>query len=70
MRKLRETRRQPGPIVGQALYPVSEFMQRMGWSESAYRAARQKGLKVHRVGKYAYVHGQHAIEFVTESKAE
>ena len=67
MRKLRESRRQPGPIVGQCLYPVAEFRQRMGWSESAYRAARLKGLKVHRVGKYAYVYGMAAIEFVTTS---
>jgi hypothetical protein len=42
----------------------------MGWKDAAFRAACRKGLKVHRVGKRAFVIGSDIIAFVTENGGE
>ena len=54
----------PGTVYADAVYRVDELKARMGWKEAAFRAACRKGLKVHRVGKRAYVSGVDAIAFV------
>lgn len=56
----------PGAIVGDALYRLDEAAARMGWGGHALRAARRRGLKVHRCGKRGYVSGRDLLLFVTK----
>ena len=59
-----------GVIFHDALYRADELKARMGWKDAAFRAACRKGLKVHRVGKRAFVIGSDIIAFVTENGGE
>jgi hypothetical protein len=59
-----------GVIVSDALYRADELKARMGWKDAAFRAACRKGLKVHRVGKRAFVTGSDIIAFVTGNGGE
>jgi hypothetical protein len=59
-----------GAIVSDALYRADELKARMGWKDAAFRAACRKGLKVHRVGKRAFVTGSDIIAFVTGNGGE
>lgn len=54
----------PGVIKAGAVYTLPEFMGRTGFSKSAMREARRKGLKVRRIGKRGFVLGKDAIEFI------
>ena len=56
----------PGAIVSNAIYRADEAKARMGWKDAAFRAACRRGLKVHRVGKRAYVTGADLAEFITK----
>ena len=53
-----------GVIEPAAVYTLPEFMGRTGFTKSAMREARRKGLKVRRIGKRAFVFGRDAIEFI------
>jgi hypothetical protein len=55
----------PGAIVSDAIYRADEAKARMGWKDAAFRAACRNGLKVHRVGKRAYVTGADLAAFIT-----
>jgi hypothetical protein len=55
----------PGEVFLTAIYRVDELKRRMGWSDSAFRAAKGRGLKVHRDGKRAYVLGRELSEYLT-----
>ena len=56
----------PGAIVSDAIYRADEAKARMGWKDAAFRAACRNGLKVHRVGKRAYVTGRDLAAFITK----
>ena len=56
----------PGSIRPDAIYRADEAKARMGWKDAAFRAACRRGLKVHRVGKRAYVTGADLAEFITK----
>jgi hypothetical protein len=56
----------PGAIVADALYRLDEAAARMGWGGHALRAARRRGLKIHRCGKRGYVAGADLLAFVTK----
>ena len=56
----------PGAIVSDALYRLDEAAARMGWGGHALRAARRRGLKIHRCGKRGYVAGADLLAFVTK----
>lgn len=56
----------PGAIVSDAIYRADEAKARMGWKDAAFRAACRNGLKVHRVGKRAYVSGADLAAFITK----
>lgn len=56
----------PGAIVSDALYRLDEAAARMGWGAHAMRAARRRGLKIHRCGKRGYVSGAELLAFVTK----
>jgi len=54
----------PGAILPDALYRLDEAAARMGWGAHALRAARRRGLKVHRSGKRGYVVGRDLLSHV------
>ena len=56
----------PGSILPDAIYRADEAKARMGWKDAAFRAACRRGLKVHRVGKRAYVTGADLAAFITK----
>ena len=58
----------PGAIVSDAIYRADEAKIRMGWGDAAFRAACRRGLKVHRVGKRAYVMGVDLVSFITSKR--
>ena len=55
----------PGAIFPDAIYRADEAKARMGWRDAAFRAACRNGLKVHRVGKRAYVMGADLATYIT-----
>jgi hypothetical protein len=55
----------PGAIVSDAIYRADEAKARMGWRDAAFRAACRNGLRVHRVGKRAYIAGVDLVTFIT-----
>jgi hypothetical protein len=56
----------PGVIFPDAIYRADELKARMGWRDAAFRAACRNGLRVHRVGKRAYVSGDDLAAFITK----
>ena len=56
----------PGGILPDAIYRADEAKARMGWRDAAFRAACRNGLRVHRVGKRAYVAGADLAAFITK----
>ena len=60
----------PGAIVPGEIYRADEAKSRMGWKDAAFRAACRNGLRVHRVGKRAYVAGTDLVAFITKEGAE
>jgi hypothetical protein len=59
----------PGTIQPDTLYRFDEAAARLGWGEQALRAARRRGLKIHRSGKRNYVLGSDLLAFITKEKA-
>lgn len=54
----------PGEVHPGVLYRADEMKSRMGWSDSALRSARRRGLKVRRDGKRAYILGEDVIAYL------
>lgn len=54
-----------GEILPGALYRIDEAKARMGWRNSAFRAACRAGLKTYRNGKRTYVLGSDVVAFIT-----
>ena len=67
MKRLQLSNPSPGIIDENKLYRADEFKARMGWSDSAFRAARRRGLKTHPCGKRVYVLGRDVFEFISGS---
>ena len=59
----------PGTILPDALYRLDEAAARAGWGSHALRAARRRGLKIHRCGKRGYVAGADLIALITKGGA-
>ena len=55
----------PGTIQPDTLYRFDEAAARLGWGEHALRAARRRGLKVHRSGKRNFILGSDLLAFIT-----
>lgn len=60
----------PGVIVRDAFYRADEVKARMGWKDSAFRAACRSGLAIHRVGKRVYVTGVDLMAYITKGGAQ
>ncbi len=56
----------PGTILPDAIYRADEAKARMGWRDAAFRAACRNGLRIHRVGKRAYIAGADLAAFITK----
>ncbi|MBX3427291.1 MAG: hypothetical protein KF688_16555 [Pirellulales bacterium] len=54
----------PGVISRLEVYRLDEALLRLGWSLSAYRAARRRGLQVLASGKRRYLHGREIMRFL------
>jgi len=59
----------PGAIERNVVYRIDEVKRRMGWRDSAFRAACRNGLRVHRVGKRGYVAGLDLVAYITKGGA-
>ena len=60
----------PGAIFPDAIYRADEAKARMCWRDAAFRAACRNGLRVHRVGKRAYIAGADLATFITKGGAD
>jgi hypothetical protein len=60
----------PGSIAPGEIYRADEAKARMGWRDAAFRAACRSGLRVHRVGKRAYIAGADLAAFITKGGAD
>jgi hypothetical protein len=58
----------PGAIIPDAIYRLDEVKARMGWRDSAFRAAVRAGLTFYRSGKRIYLLGGDIVTFVTRTK--
>ena len=60
----------PGTIDKETVYTLAEFRSRTSMTVSAKRAARRRGLKVHRLGKRGYILGSDFIRFLEEIQTD
>lgn len=67
--KSAQTTQSAGVISALEIYRLDEALPRLGWTKSAYRAARRRGLQVLASGKRRYLHGQEIIRFLTADSA-
>ena len=61
--------RVPGVISTYEIYHVDEAKLRLRWTDSAYRAARRRGLVVWGSGKRAYIAGDEIRRFLEAENA-
>jgi hypothetical protein len=54
----------PGLISTHEVYRLDEAKRRLGWSDSAYLAARRQGLRVLVCGKRRYLSGTELLRFL------
>ncbi|BBO33459.1 hypothetical protein PLANPX_3071 [Lacipirellula parvula] len=59
-----------GVISIHELYSVDEAKRRLGWTDSAYRAATRRGLNVMESGKRRYISGQEIIRFLSSESSK
>jgi hypothetical protein len=55
-----------GVFATNEVYSIEEAKRRLGWSDSAMRAAKRRGLSLLRSGKRRYVTGQEILRFLQE----
>ncbi len=61
--------RAAGVISILEVYSLDELLSRMRWTQSSYRAARRRGLRVLGHGKHRYVLGRDVIRFLDRQVA-
>ena len=54
----------PGVISIHEVYTLEEAKARLRWSDSAFRAAKRRGLEILSCGKRRYVAGQDILHFL------
>lgn len=55
----------PGNTMGaDEIVPLSDLQARLGLGASAIRAARRRGLRIHRIGRKKFVVGRDLIAFM------
>jgi hypothetical protein len=58
------SRRLLRPIRKGEVYQLEDAKGRLGWSDSAFRAAKRRGLRLLACGKRRYLTGDEAIRFL------
>ena len=53
-----------GPISISEIYRLEDAKRRLGWSDSALRAAKRRGLRLLACGKRRYVTGTEVLRFL------
>ena len=48
------------------LYTIEEAKRRLGWTDSAYRALKRRGLRVMKSGKRCYLSGREILRFLEQ----
>ena len=61
---------QYGPIEPQVCYPLHEFKRRTGFGDSALRAARHGGLRLHYLHKRAFILGADFIRYLEQAGSD
>lgn len=56
--------RPPGAISLHEIYTIEEAKTRLGWTDSALRSAKRRGLKLLACGKRRYVTGGEILRFL------
>lgn len=59
-----------GVISVHEVYRVDEAKRRLGWTDSAYRAATRRGLVVLESGKRRYISGQEILRFLSAESSK
>jgi hypothetical protein len=54
----------PGVISAVEIYTIEEAKARLGWTDSALRAAKRRGLQLLACGKRRYVAGEEIVRFL------
>lgn len=54
----------PDPIRTGEVYRLADAKARLGWSDSAFRAAKKRGLKLLECGKRRYITGDEVLRFL------
>lgn len=62
--------RSPGVISILEIYRVEEAKARLGWTDSALRAAKRRGLNLIACGKRRYVTGKEILRFLENQQSE
>jgi hypothetical protein len=60
--------RLPGVISVLEIYRLEEAKARLGWSDSALRAAKRRGLRVLVCGKRRYLTGREILRFLLNAQ--
>lgn len=53
-----------GAICLTEVYTVEEAKRRLGWTDSAFRSAKRRGLRLLRSGKRRYLTGREILRFL------
>lgn len=67
--KQNDRRQIAGVISVLEIYALDELLARMRWTQSSYRSARRRGLRVLGHGKHRYVRGRDIIRFLDSQVA-
>lgn len=67
--KPNDCRQTAGVISVFEIYSLDELLARMRWTQSSYRSARRRGLRVLGHGKQRYVRGRDIIRFLDSQVA-
>ena len=62
--------RPPGVISVLEIYRLDEAKARLGWSDSALRAAKRRGLQILVCGKRRYISGKAIAHFLEKQAGE
>jgi hypothetical protein len=61
--------RPPGFVSILEVYTIEEAKARLGWTDSALRAAKRRGLRLMACGKRRYVAGREILRFLQSQQA-
>ena len=60
----------PGVVSVDEVYTLSEACARLGWTDSALRAAKRRGLSLLVCGKRKYISGREILRFLEADRGK